>query len=61
MERVPTIPFTLRISMQILTKCQPEYHTNVMEHLEPFLTHSIAKLLQLDLELVVLPPLELPV
>ena len=59
MERVPTIPFKLRISTQILTKCQPEYHTNVMEHLELFVIHSMAKLVLLDLKLVVLPPLEM--
>ena len=60
MERVSS-QFTLRISKQILTKCQPEYHTNVMEHLKLFVIHSMAKLLLLDLELVVLPPLELSV
>jgi len=32
-----------------------------MEHLKLFVIHSMAKLLLLDLELVVLPPLELSV
>jgi len=51
--------FTLRISNQIVTKCRPKYHTNVTEHIEPFVIRSIAKLFLLDLELVVLPPLDL--